>query len=118
MRTGDASGACARALRPRERGTIRLRRIRRRQHQRLRLVAVARTQLAQPLHRTAERKLRTPESLDEVAAPAGAERLERTQLAVHRAVAARDYLASDAVARHDPLPLQQQLRDPPAGRPS
>ena len=68
-----------------------------------------RPQLAQPLDRAAERELRAAEPLDEVAAPAEAERLERLQLAVDRAVAAGDALGADAVARDDPLPLEQQL---------
>src|SRR5207302_8709384 len=59
----------------------------------------------------AQRKLRTAQALDEVAAPAGAERLERAQLAVHRAVAARDTLGADGVAGDDAVPLEQQLRE-------
>src|SRR5206468_1729451 len=60
---------------------------------------------------SAERKLRTAEPLHEVAAPAGAERLERAQLAVHRAVAAGDSLGADGVAGHDAVPLEQELRE-------
>ena len=69
------------------------------------------TQLAQPLDRAGQRELRAAEPLDEVAAAAGADRLERAQLAVDGAVAAGDPLGADAVARHDPLPLEQQLRE-------
>ena len=58
-----------------------------------------------------ERELRAAEALDEVAAPAGADRLEILQLAVDGAVAARDALGAHAVARDDPLPLEQQLRE-------
>ncbi len=75
------------------------------------LVALARPQLAQPLDRAAERELRAAEALDEVAAPADAERLERPQLAVDRAVAAGDPLGAHAVARDDALPLEQELRE-------
>src|SRR6266540_1158327 len=56
-----------------------------------------------------EDELGTAQTLDEVAAPADAERLERAQLRVNGAVAARDSLAADAVARDDPLALEQQL---------
>ena len=92
MRAGDPRGAAAGALRPRQRGAVRLRRVGRGEHERLRLLPVARPQLAQPLDRAAERELRAAEALDEVAAPAEAERLERAQLAVDGAVAAGDPL--------------------------
>ena len=124
VRTGDARRARARALRPRQRGPVRLRRVGGGEHERLRLVAVPRPQLAQPLDRAAERELRAAEPLDEVAAPARAERLERAQLGVDGAVAAGDPLAADAVARDDPLALEQELgerapvRLAPAKRPA
>ena len=66
-------------------------------------------QLAQPLDGAAERELRAAEALDEVAAAAEAERLERAQLGVDGAVAAGDALGADAVAGDDALPLEQQL---------
>ena len=116
LRARDARGAAVRALRPRDRGAVRLRGIGGREHERLRLVAVARPQLAQPLDRAAERELRAAEPLDEVAAAAGPERLERAQLRVHGAVAAGDALAAHAVARDDALPLEQQLRERAAVR--
>ena len=58
-----------------------------------------------------ERELRAAEPLDEVAAAAGADGLERRQLPVDGAVPARDPLGADAVTRHDPLPLEQELRE-------
>ena len=106
---GDASRACARPLRPRQDGSVRLRRIGGGEHERLVLVVLARPQLPEALDRAAERELGAAETLDEVAAPAETERLERLQLAVDRAVAALDPLSADTVARDDPLPLEQEL---------
>ena len=108
MRAGDARRARAGALRPRQRGAVGLRRVGGGEHERVGVVP-ALAQLAQPLDRAAERELRAAEPLDEVAAPAEAERLERAQLGVDRAVAAGDALGADAVAGDDPLPLEQQL---------
>ena len=105
LRARDARGPRPRPLRPREHGAVRLGRIGGRKDERVRLLL--RTQLAQPLDRTWERELRTAETLDEIAAPAHTNRLERFQLAVDRAVAAGDSLAADAVARDDSLPLEQ-----------
>src|SRR3954470_19021394 len=104
--TCDASGARTRSLRPRQRRSVRLRGIGRGEHERLGVVAFARAQLAQPLDRAAERELRAAEPLDEVAAAAGTERLERPQLAVDRAVAAGDPLAANAVPGDDALPFE------------
>ena len=59
--------------------------------------------------RPREGELRSAEPLDEVAAPADAERLERLQLRVHGSVPAADPLAANAVARDDPLSLEQEL---------
>jgi hypothetical protein len=73
-------------------------------------------QLAQPLDRSAERELRAAQALDEVAAAAEPERLERLQLAVDGAVAAGDALGADAVAGDDALALEQQLREAPPVR--
>ena len=109
VRARDARRARARALRPRNRGSVRLRRIGRGEHERLRLVALARAQLAQALDRAGQRELRAAEPFDEVAAAADAERLEVAQLAVDGAVAAGDPLAAHAVARDDALALEQQL---------
>ena len=81
----------------------------RREHERLRLVLRRRAQLAQPLDRAGERELGAAEALDEVAAAAEAERLERLQLAVDGAVAAGDALGAHAVARDDAVALEQQL---------
>ena len=82
VRTGDPGRRAPAALRPRQRRSVGLRGIGGGEHERVRLVALARTQFAQPLDRAAERELRAPEALDEVAAAAEAERLERLQLAV------------------------------------
>src|SRR5581483_11514940 len=93
---GDAGRARPGAPRPRERGAVGLSRIGRGEDARLLLLAgVAR--LAQALDRSPERELRAAESLDEVAAAAEPERLERAQLAVDGAVAARDALGADGV---------------------
>src|SRR5205823_6899127 len=56
-------------------------------------------------------ELRAAEPLDEVAAAAQAECLERAQLTVDGAVAARDALGAHAVAGDDPLPFEQELRE-------
>src|SRR5207249_10226634 len=80
-----------------------------REDERLRLLTLAGTQLAQPLDRAAESELRAAEPFDEVAAPARTERLQRTQLAVHGSVAARDSFTAHAVAGDDALAFQQQL---------
>ena len=88
---GDTCGARSRALRPRQRSAVGLRRIGRREHERVALL-VALAQLAQPFDGAAERELRAAEAFDEVAAPAEAERLERAQLGVDGAVAAGDAL--------------------------
>ncbi len=106
---GHAGGATRRPLRPGESGAVRLSRVGGREHERLRLFALARPQLAQPLDRTAERELGAAETLDEVAAAAEPERLERPQLRVDGAVAAGDALGPNAVAGDDPLALEQQL---------
>ena len=92
-------------------GAVRLRRVGGGEHERLRLVVLPRPQLPQPLDSSAERELRAAEPFDEVAAPARAERLERPQLAVDRAVAAGNPLGPDGVARDDAVPLEQQLRE-------
>ena len=109
LRPRDPRGAALRALRPRQRCAVGLRGIGGGEDERLRLLPVPRAQLAQPLDRPGQRELRAAEPLDEVAAAADAERLERAQLAVDGAVAAGDALAADAVARYDPLALEQQL---------
>ena len=63
-----------------------------------------------------ERELRATETLDEVPAPTEAERLERAQLPVHRAVPAGDPLGANAVPRDDALTLEQELRERPGAR--
>src|SRR5262245_59138969 len=116
MGAGNSRRAAARQLRPGQRGAVRLCRIGRCEHERVRLLAFLRTELSKPLDRAAERELRPAEALDEVAAPREAERLERLQLSVDRAVAADDPLAAHAVAGDDALPLEQQLRQSPSIR--
>ena len=69
-----------------------------------------RPELAQPLDGAGKRELRPAETLDEVPATARPEGLERAELAVHRAVAAAHALAAHPVARHDPLALEEKLR--------
>jgi hypothetical protein len=87
---------------------VRLRRVGRCEHECVGILGPL-AQIAQPLDRATERELRTAEALDEVAAPAQAERLERPQLRVHCAVAAGNPLGTDSVARHDSLPFEQEL---------
>jgi hypothetical protein len=79
------------------------------EHERLGLLLGA--QLAQTLDRAGKGELSAAEPLDEVAAPASADRLQILELRVDGAVTARDPLAAHAVARDDPLPLEQQLRE-------
>jgi hypothetical protein len=118
---GDPRGAGARALRPRERGAVGLRRVGRRKDERGRLLGL----LPQALDRAWQRELRAAEALGEVAAAADAERLQLPQLAVDRRVAARDALRADPVSRDDAVPLEEQLgerarvglaREEPGGR--
>ena len=86
-----------------------MRRIGGSEHERFRLVAFARPQLPQPFDAAGQRELRAPEPLDEVAAAADAERLQRTQLPIDGAVAAGNPFAAHAVASDDPLPFEEQL---------
>ena len=116
VRARDPGGARAGPAGPGQRGAVRLRRIGGREDERLRSSSSPAAQLAQPLDGAPERELRAAEALDEVAASAEAERLERAQLPVDRAVAARDSLGADAVARDDSLPLEQQLGERAAVR--
>src|SRR5205823_729116 len=110
---GDAGGSRPRSLRPRQRGPVGLCRVSSRENEHVRLIAFARSELAQPFDCAAECELGAAEALDKVAAPAEAERLERLQLAVNRRVATRDPLRAYTVARDDSLPLEQQLRERP-----
>src|SRR5581483_8216297 len=73
-------------------------------------VAVPLAQLAEAFDRAAERELRSAEALDEVAAAAETEGLQRAQLAVDRAVAPGDPFGADGLAGDDPVALEQQLR--------
>ena len=109
-RTGDTGGTSTGAARPRQGSSIGLRRIGRGEHERLGLVAAPRRpELTKPLDRTWQRELRTAETFDEVPAPADAERLERLQLRVHGAVSTANPLATNTVAGHDALALEQEL---------
>src|SRR5262245_61934420 len=110
VRARDARGACTGAPRPRKRGAVRLGRVGRREHQRLGVLP-ALAQLAEALDRASERELGTAEPFDEVATATQTERLERTELRVDGAVTARNPLRPDAVARHDPVPLEEELRE-------
>src|SRR6266550_4848822 len=103
-------------LRPRQDGPVRLGRVRRREHERLLLVVLARTQLPDALDGAAERELCAAEPFDEVAAPTGSERLERPQLAVDRAVPAGDPLGANGVPGDDAVALEQELRERAAVR--
>ena len=102
-------GARPRPLRPRKRGAVRLGRVGRCEHERLRLLRVTGAKLAESLDRTPERELRTAQTFDEVAPPTGSEGLERPELTVDGAEAAGDPLPPDPVSRDDPLPLEQEL---------
>ena len=107
LRPRHAGGACPCSLRPRQRRAVRLRRIGCGEHERLGILVGA--ELTQTLDGAGKRELRAAEPFDEVATAAGADRLEILQLGVDGAVPARDPLAADAVARDDPLALEQQL---------
>ena len=109
MRAGDPCGSRSGPLRPRQCGAVRLRRVRRRQHERLLRLTVLRLQFPQPLDGAAEGELRAAETLDEVAAAAEAERLERLQLTVDRAITAGNAFGADTVADDDALALEHQL---------
>jgi hypothetical protein len=102
----DTRGPGARALRPRQRSAIGLRRISGGKNLRRRLLPSL-TQLAEPLDRATERELCATKTLDEVAAPAQAQRLERAQLSIDRAVPAGDAFGPNTISRHDSLPLEQ-----------
>src|ERR671930_1310264 len=105
----NSGGSGARALRPGQRGSVRLGGIGCREDKWLRFIIISLAELSQSLDRAAERELRAAEALDEVASPAEAERLERAQLTVDGAVAARDAFGADGLPRHDPVALEQQL---------
>ena len=106
---GDARRAAGRSLRPGKHTSVGLGRIGGGQYERVGSRRPARTQLAQALDRAGERELGSAEPLDEVAAAAESQHLERLQLAVDGAVAARDSLGANAVAGHDALALEQEL---------
>jgi len=106
---GDAGRAARGPFRPGQPGAVGLCRIRRREHERLRLFPFSRAQLAQALDRAPERELGAAETLDEVAAAADPERLELAELSVHGRIAARDALGAHAVAGDDALALEQEL---------
>ena len=66
---------------------------------------------AQPLDRSRQRELRAAETLDEVAAPADAERLERGERVIEGREAARDPLREHELAGEDAVALEQELGD-------
>jgi hypothetical protein len=117
-RAGDARGAGARASRPGNRCTVRLRWIGGCEDECVSLgsTQIRRTQLAETLDGARERELRSSKPFDEVSAPAETERLEHSKLRVDRAVAAADALAAHAVARDDSLAFEQELGERPAIR--
>jgi hypothetical protein len=100
------------ALRPWQHAAVRLSWIGGGQDERRPVVEVA--ELAEPFDSTGEGELSAAEPFDEIAAAAGADRLERLELAVHGAVSARDPLGANAVPGDDPLPFEQELRECPA----
>src|SRR6185503_15519762 len=100
------------ALGPRQRGAVGLGRVGRGEHDRGRLLT--RAGRAQPLDRAGERELRAAETLDEVAATAGAERLELRERVVEDREAAGDPFGQDLLAADDAVALEQQLGDGPA----
>ena len=110
-RSGDSRGTRPGAPRPRNRRAIRLRGIGCGKHECLALLVseARRPKLAQALDGSGQGKLRSPEAFDEVSAPAHTQRLERSQFRVHGSVSPSDALAANAVARHDSLPLEQEL---------
>ena len=67
--------------------------------------------VAQPLDRARQRELRAAAAVDEPAAPAGAERLEVRERAVHAREAARHLLGDHRAARQHAVALEQQLGD-------
>ena len=114
MGSRHARGASGRTPRPGKHAAVGLRRLGGGEHECVALVRVP--QLPEPLDRARERELRAAEPLDEVAAPAGADVLERAKLPVDGAVPARDPLGAHAVTGDDPLPLEQELRERPPVR--
>ena len=87
-RAGDARRTTGCMFRPWKRGSVGLRGIGSGNDRGLRRLIVVQA-LAEPLDRAGQGELRTPEALDEVAAPTDAQRLERTKLVVHRGVTHR-----------------------------
>ena len=93
-RAGDASRARTGATRPRQGGSIGLRRVGRSQNERQGLIGV----LAQALDRSRQRELRSSKAFDEIPAPAHAQGLEVSQLPVHRRIATGNSFAANPVA--------------------
>src|SRR6478735_1018103 len=106
-----ARGASGRPPRPGKHAAVGLRRLGGGEHECVALVGVP--QLPEPLDGTREGELCAAEPLDEVAAAARTDRLERAKLPVDGAVPARDPFGAHAVTRDDPLPLEQELRERP-----
>jgi hypothetical protein len=109
VRAGGALRALrlALALGPRQRGAVGLRRVGRGQHDRRGLVLGPLG--AQALDGAGQRELRAAEALDEVAAAADAERLERAERVVQQAETAAHALGEHVLARDDAVALEQQL---------
>src|SRR5919202_185335 len=69
------------------------------------------------LDRRGQGELAPAETLDEVAAPGGAERLEVRQLSVEGGELAGNPLGERRLPGHDPVALEQQLAQRPHSRP-
>src|SRR5690349_6709440 len=96
LSAGDPGRSRPVPLRPGQHGSVGLRGVSGTEHERLRFVVLARPELTQAFDGASEGELGAAEAFDEVTAPAETERLERLQLAVHRAVAAGDAFGADA----------------------
>ena len=94
-------------LRPLQRGAVRLRGVGGGEDDGRRRVVVALR--AQALGRARQRELRAAEALDEVAALADADRLQRDERVVQGGEAAGDALGQHVLARDDAVALEQQL---------
>ncbi len=93
------------AARPRQRGTVRLRRVRGGQQARRRLVVVP--DRPQPIDRTGQSELGGSQAGHEVTAPCAAGLLHGSEDRVHRRVAAGDALRGDRLSGHDAVPLEK-----------
>ena len=114
MGAGHPGRTRSRTLRPRDRGTVGLRRIGGREHERA--LVVEATKLSKPLHGSRKRELRAAETFDEVPAATEPDRLHRPELTVDRTEPTDDTLAAHTVTGDDALALEEELRERSAGR--